>query len=64
MIGVLNSAGSSSTSNLDDQAIVPLSTATTRIFGGRTRNSVQSIYVQARSSGALSAAYQEARTTC
>ena len=60
VIGVLKSAGSSSTSNLDDQAIVPLSTATTRIFGGSTRNSVQSIYVQAKSSGELSAAYQEA----
>jgi putative ABC transport system permease protein len=60
VIGVLKSAGSSSTSNLDDQALVPLSTATTRIFGGSTRNSVQSIYVQARSSSLLSAAYQEA----
>jgi putative ABC transport system permease protein len=60
VIGVLRSAGSSSTSNLDDQALVPLSTATTRIFGGSTRNSVQSIYVQARSSSLLSAAYQEA----
>lgn len=60
VIGVLKSAGSSSTSNLDDQAIVPLTTATTRIFGGSTRNSVQSIYVEAKSSGALSAAYQEA----
>ena len=60
VVGVLKSAGSSSTSNLDDQAIVPLNTATTRIFGGSTRNSVQSIYVQARSSGVLSAAYQEA----
>jgi putative ABC transport system permease protein len=60
VVGVLKSAGSSSTSNLDDQAIVPLTTATTRIFGGSTRNSVQSIYVQARSSSMLSAAYQEA----
>jgi putative ABC transport system permease protein len=60
VIGVLNSAGSSSTSNLDDQAIVPLSTATTRIFGGATRNSVQSIYVEATSASTLSAAYQEA----
>src|SRR6185437_8765112 len=60
VIGVLNSAGSSSTSNLDDQAIVPLSTATTRIFGGATRNSVQSIYVEATSADTLSAAYQEA----
>ncbi|MDQ2959382.1 MAG: ABC transporter permease [Actinomycetota bacterium] len=60
VIGVLKSAGSSSTTNLDDQAIVPLSTATTRIFGGTSRNSVQSIYVEATSSGSLSAAYQEA----
>ncbi|HEX2903244.1 MAG TPA: ABC transporter permease [Jatrophihabitans sp.] len=60
VIGVLKSAGSSSTSNLDDQAIVPLTTATDRIFGGSTRDSVQSIYVQAASAGALSAAYQEA----
>ncbi|MDQ1722607.1 MAG: putative transport system permease protein [Pseudonocardiales bacterium] len=60
VIGVLTSAGSSSTTNLDDQAIVPLTTATTRIFGGSTRNSVQSIYVEAASSARLSAAYQEA----
>ncbi|MGI8664767.1 MAG: ABC transporter permease [Jatrophihabitans sp.] len=60
VIGVLKSAGSSSTTNLDDQAIVPLTTATTRIFGGSTRNSVQSIYVEASSSSNLSAAYQEA----
>jgi len=60
VIGVLAPAGSSSTSNLDDQAIVPLNTATTRVFGGNTRNAVQSIYVQARSPGLLSAAYQEA----
>ena len=45
---------------LDDQAIVPLSTATTRIFGGSTRNAVQSIYVEASSAHSLSAAYQEA----
>lgn len=60
VIGVLKSAGSSSTTNLDDQAIVPLTTATTRIFGGSTRNSVQSIYVEATSTSTLSAAYQEA----
>ncbi len=60
VVGVLTSAGSSSTTNLDDQAIVPLSTAATRIFGGSTRSSVQSIYIQARSSSNLSAAYQEA----
>jgi putative ABC transport system permease protein len=60
VIGVLNAAGTDSTSNLDDQAVVPLSTASTRLFGGATRTSVQSIYVQARSAETLSAAYQEA----
>jgi putative ABC transport system permease protein len=60
VVGVLNSAGSSSTTNLDDQAIVPLPTATVRLFGGSSRNSVQSIYIEAKSSSTLSAAYQEA----
>jgi putative ABC transport system permease protein len=60
VIGVLNSAGSDSTSNLDDQALVPLSTAADRLFGGSTRTSVQSIYIEAASTSALSAADQEA----
>jgi putative ABC transport system permease protein len=60
VIGVLNSAGSDSTSNLDDQALVPISTAASRLVGGSTRNSVSSIYLAARSSSVLSAAYQEA----
>ena len=60
VIGVLTSAGSDSSSNLDDQAIVPMSTGAIRLFGGTTRNSVSSIYIEARSSSSLSAAYQEA----
>jgi putative ABC transport system permease protein len=64
VIGVLNTVGSSSTSSTtadpDDQAVVPLSTAAERIFGGTSRNDLSSIIVQARSSGDLSAAYQEA----
>ena len=60
VIGILNSAGSDSTSNLDDQALVPISTAASRLIGGSTRNSVSSIYLAARSSSVLSAAYQEA----
>uniref|UniRef100_UPI001BB46A3A hypothetical protein n=1 Tax=Acinetobacter baumannii TaxID=470 RepID=UPI001BB46A3A len=43
-------------------ALVPLQTAVTRLFGGATRNSVQSIYVEAKSSTTLSAADQEAST--
>ncbi len=60
VVGVLNSAGSDSTSNLDDQAIVPFSTASTRLIGGATRNAASSIYIQAKSQSTLSAAYQEA----
>ncbi|MCU1658602.1 MAG: hypothetical protein JWO57_3258 [Pseudonocardiales bacterium] len=59
VVGVLTSAGSNSTTNLDDQAIVPISTAAQRIVGGTNRTSVQSIYVKAASPGQLSAAYQE-----
>jgi putative ABC transport system permease protein len=59
VIGVLTSAGSNSTTNLDDQAIVPISTAQQRLIGGTNRSSVQSIYVKAASDSRLSAAYQE-----
>jgi putative ABC transport system permease protein len=64
VIGVLNTVGSSgsssTTSDQDDQAIVPITTASTQIFGGSSRNSVSDILVQATSSATLSAAYQEA----
>lgn len=60
VVGVLASAGSDSTTNLDDQAIVPISTAEQQIVGGTNRTSVQSIYVEAISPGRLSGAYQEA----
>jgi putative ABC transport system permease protein len=63
VVGVLNTIGSSSstsaTSNPDDQAIVPITTAADRLFGGANRNSLSSIVVQAKSSGDLSGAYQE-----
>jgi putative ABC transport system permease protein len=63
VVGVLNTVGasaSSSTTNLDDQAVVPITTVANRIFGGSARTSVQSIYLEATSSATLSAAYQEA----
>ncbi len=64
VIGVLNTVGSSSssssTSNPDDQAIVPLTTASSLLFSGASRNSVSQILIQATSSSTLSAAYQEA----
>jgi putative ABC transport system permease protein len=60
VIGLLNSAGSNTSSNLDDQAVMPVSTVASRLVGGAARNSVSSIYLEARSSSTLSAAYQEA----
>jgi putative ABC transport system permease protein len=60
VVGVLAAEGTSSAQNQDDQAVVPISTASDRLFGGATRTSVQSIYVEATSADTLSAAYQEA----
>jgi putative ABC transport system permease protein len=62
VIGVMDSVGSSEDSNDDDTAVVPATTAATRLASGSTRSSVQTIYVEAISSDALSAAYQEAQT--
>jgi putative ABC transport system permease protein len=60
VVGVLQSSGASSgTSNNDDTALVPYTTATQRLLGGSTRTSVGTIYVSAASSDTLSAAYQE-----
>jgi putative ABC transport system permease protein len=64
VIGVLNTVGSSSssstTSDQDDQVIVPISTATERIFGSST---LSSILVQSTGSATLGAAYQETDAT-
>jgi putative ABC transport system permease protein len=62
VVGVLNSvgSGSSSTTDQDDTAIVPITTAMTRIVGGTSRTSVSNIYIEASSSKTISAAYQEA----
>ena len=62
VVGVLEANGSTGTSNNDDQAIVPISTAGQRLFGGTSRTGVQAIYVQAVDQASLSAAYQEANT--
>jgi putative ABC transport system permease protein len=62
VVGVLQSTGSTGTANNDDMAIVPLRVAAERLFGGTTRTSVSSIYIEASSSSTLSAAYQEADT--
>jgi putative ABC transport system permease protein len=65
VIGELTSVGgssssSSTTSNDDDTAIVPITTAQTRLIGGTSRSAVSTIYLEANSRSALSAAYQEA----
>lgn len=60
--GVLTAVGSSSTSNLDDLAIVPMSTLANELVGGTSSTSVSTIYIEAKSSAQLSAAYQESKT--
>lgn len=62
VIGVLESSGSTGSTNNDDQAIVPISTAGQRLFGGSSRTGVSTIYVQAVDQNSLSAAYQEANS--
>lgn len=59
VVGVLASAGSSSSTNQDDQCFVPLSTYQT-LLGGKTGGSVNEIVLQATGSSTISAAYQEA----
>jgi putative ABC transport system permease protein len=60
VVGVLAAIGSSSTSTDDDVAVVPQSTFATRVSTGTARTSVSTIYIEAVSQDALSAAYQEA----
>ncbi len=60
VIGELASAGTSGSTNLDDMAIVPASTAASVVFGAAQSSSVGTIYLEASSPATLSAAYQEA----
>jgi putative ABC transport system permease protein len=60
VVGVLQPTGASGGTSQDDEALVPMSTAQQRLFGGTTRLSVQDIYVEATSQTTLPAAYQEA----
>lgn len=59
VIGVLGPAGSDSSSNLDDTAVVPLSTEVEQLSSGSDRSALSSIYVAATSNSTISAAYQE-----
>lgn len=60
IVGVLDTAGSSTDTDLDDLVVVPLTTASDTVSGGFDRNSLTTIYVQAASANQLGAAYQEA----
>ncbi|MEP6798868.1 MAG: ABC transporter permease, partial [Lapillicoccus sp.] len=62
VIGVLASAGSSTTSDEDDQAIVARTTYATRVSTTTNSRSVSTIYLEAKNGDSLSAAYQEAST--
>jgi putative ABC transport system permease protein len=59
VVGVLAASGSTGNTNNDDTAVIPMSTAQQRVFGGNSRTGVQTIYVQAASQDVLGAAYQE-----
>jgi putative ABC transport system permease protein len=60
VVGVLDSIGSTSSGDEDDEALVPRTTFATRVAGSTTRAAVSTIYLQATSQSSLTAAYQEA----
>ncbi|MCW2527452.1 MAG: FtsX-like permease family protein [Pseudonocardiales bacterium] len=60
VIGVMTSIGSSTTTDEDDQAIVPQTTYANRLSTSTNKSSISTLYIQANSAGSLSAAYQEA----
>ena len=62
VVGVLAAQGASGDSDLDDVAVIPMSTAADTLVGGQDRNAVSTIYVQAASTDQLNAAYQEAES--
>jgi putative ABC transport system permease protein len=60
VIGILNTAGSSTTTDEDDQALVPQTTYSSRVAGSGNASGISTLYIEATSTDALSAAYQEA----
>ena len=60
VIGLMSPAGSSATTNQDNEVIVPISTAQTFLIGRANGSLVSEILLQASSSGTISAAYYEA----
>src|ERR1035437_6754209 len=60
VIGILNTAGSSTTTDEDDQALVPQTTYSSRVASSGNAAGISTLYIQASSTDSLSAAYQEA----
>ena len=60
VIGVLDTIGSSASTDEDDQAVIPQTTFASRISTAANRSSLSTLYLEATSQSALSAAYQEA----
>jgi len=61
VIGILNTVGSSTTTDEDDQAVVPQTTYSSRIASSGNARGISTLYLQAVSTDVLSAAYQEAQ---
>jgi putative ABC transport system permease protein len=59
IIGVLDSAGSSLSTDEDDTVVVPITTYAAQLSTSTNTNSVSSIYVEGADADSLSAAYQE-----
>ena len=59
VIGELSAAGTSMLANEDDMVVIPATTFAARLSSSGNADSVQAIYLQAKSGEALSAAYQE-----
>ncbi|MCA0296232.1 MAG: ABC transporter permease [Actinobacteria bacterium] len=62
VIGVLESEGSSGTSNQDDTVLVPNTTFAARLSTSSSANSVSQIYLSGKDAESLSAAYQQVKT--
>ena len=62
VIGVLDDAGSSLSTNEDDTVLVPLTTFANRLSTSGNANSVSSIYLSGKDADSLSAAYQQVQT--
>lgn len=62
VVGVLDSVGASMVTDEDDQVVVPRTTFATRLSTSSNTRQVSTIYLEARDSASLSAAYQEVTT--